>query len=290
MESMITELREMQFVNNYISIILPTYKPGEYIKDCLASIQRQTLHEFEVLVILNGPRDPYEEYVQTIINELELSQKTSLLYSEKAGVSHARNLGIEKSRGEYICFIDDDDVISSNYLESLLEISNVSCIGCSNSYSFKGTILNRQENFLSRHYRSCASLPYSQFAYRGFLSPIFAKLFHRNIIGNTRFNTHLALSEDSLFCMEVAPRVLDMKLGKESCCYYLCNRTGSVTSQHIHRPLKHHVSQMALIEYNYLKTWLRHPFGYNLLFVATRCLGCLRNFVLYMSGKSPNHW
>lgn len=276
--------------NIKVSIIIPTYKPGDYLLECLSSLFHQTFSDYEIIIVLNGPRNPYESYVRTQINELGLSSKTFLFYSEKAGVSCARNFGIDKSRGEYICFIDDDDVVSSDYLASLLSVSSEACVGCSNSFSFKNTISNIQENFLSRHYRNCTSLPYSQFAYRGFLSPIFAKMFHRNIIGNTRFNTRLSLSEDSLFCMEVAPRILDMKLAKESCCYFLCNRTGSVTSRHIHKPLKDHISQMLCIEFNYLKTWLKHPLDYNLMFVATRCLGCLRNFVLYMSGKSPNHW
>lgn len=280
----------MTILNSKVSIIIPTYKPGDYLRDCLSSLQHQTISDYEIIIVLNGPRNPFESFARTLINELGMSLRTSLFYCENAGVSHARNYGLDNAHGEYICFIDDDDVVSFDYLASLLSVSNPTCVGCSNSFSFKNAISNIQENFLSRHYRNCVSLPYSQFAYRGFLSPIYAKMFHRDIIGNTRFNTCLSLSEDSLFCMEVAPRILDMKLAKESCCYFLCNRTGSVTSQHVHKPLKHHVSQMLCIEYNYLRTWLKHPLDYNLLFVATRCLGCLRNFVLYMSGKSPNHW
>ena len=83
----------------------------------------QTLEKekFEVIIVLNGPKEPFHSEITGLISSYPTIR---LLYEEKSGVSNARNKGIEDSKGNFICFIDDDDMISPTYLESLLEISS----------------------------------------------------------------------------------------------------------------------------------------------------------------------
>ena len=101
-----------------ISVIIPTYRPGAYIFECLDSLRHQTLpkNQFEVIVVLNGERNPYEEQL------FEYSQKYSdvasqVLYSEEKGVSNARNIGIKHALGKYISFQDSDDFYHYDKLE-----------------------------------------------------------------------------------------------------------------------------------------------------------------------------
>ena len=98
-----------------ISVIIPTYKPGAYIYECLDSIINQTLDckLYEILIILNGFSEPYYKCIASYTDY----NNVKILYESMASVSNARNKGLEVAKGEYICFIDDDDVVYSNYLE-----------------------------------------------------------------------------------------------------------------------------------------------------------------------------
>lgn len=102
-----------------ISIIIPVYNAEKYLEDCLTSIFKQTYDNFEVICVDDGSIDNSK----AICNEWCLKDsRFRYVYQDNAGVSVARNIGIEKAKGEYICFLDADDYIDEHYLEYLLEI------------------------------------------------------------------------------------------------------------------------------------------------------------------------
>lgn len=101
-----------------VSVIIPTYRPDEYIWKCLNSLVNQSLDKksFEVLIILNGEKEPYRKKIKEYIEKKSLNN-FRLIYTEKLGVSNARNIGIELAQGEYCIGIDSDDYVEKNYLE-----------------------------------------------------------------------------------------------------------------------------------------------------------------------------
>ena len=104
--------------NELISIIVPIYNVENYLRMCLDSIQNQTYTNFECLLINDGSPDNSAEICR------EYAAKDSRFrYFEKenGGVSSARNLGIKRSGGAYITFIDSDDWVEPNHLEALLK-------------------------------------------------------------------------------------------------------------------------------------------------------------------------
>lgn len=103
-----------------ISVIVPTYQPANYLWECLDSLCRQTLapEEFETVIVLNGCNEPYFGRIQQYIHE-HPNHNFQLIQTEEGGVSNARNIGIDQSKGEYLSFLDDDDWITDNYLEEL---------------------------------------------------------------------------------------------------------------------------------------------------------------------------
>lgn len=141
-----------------ISVIIPTYKPKEYLFECLQSLSKQTLDktQFEVLIVLNGCCEPYATEIKKYINN---NLPNGHLFIESLGnVSNARNIGIDNSKGEYITFIDDDDYVSSQFLEKLLERANKKTVALSMSYSFNDGDRNYYENEISREYkRKCSN-------------------------------------------------------------------------------------------------------------------------------------
>ena len=106
--------------NNGLTVIIPTYIPKDYLWDCLDSIEKQSLDKdkFQVIIVLNGEKEPYWSKIEEHLKSYTFN--STLLYSKAKGVSQARNIGIEAVKSRYITFIDDDDWISSCYLEEML--------------------------------------------------------------------------------------------------------------------------------------------------------------------------
>lgn len=100
-----------------ISIIIPVYNAEFYLEECLDSIKSQSHPDFEVLCVNDGSTDRSEEICERYVRE----DKRFRLYSqENSGVSVARNLGIEQAKGEYLCFVDSDDVIANDFLRKFI--------------------------------------------------------------------------------------------------------------------------------------------------------------------------
>ena len=98
------------------SIIIPVYKVEEYIHKCLDSVVCQSYDNFECIVIDDGSPDNCgricDEYAM-------LDRRFNVIHQKNSGVSSARNVGIENSRGEYLLFVDSDDWIEKETLELL---------------------------------------------------------------------------------------------------------------------------------------------------------------------------
>lgn len=265
-----------------VSVIIPTYKPGDYLWVCLESLMAQTFpkKDFEIILVLNGCTEPYKSQIERYIGEKLQGMFVNFIHTVEAGVSNARNIGIDNACGEYLAFVDDDDVVSENYLENLLKVSSPSCVGCANSYCFTKQVHEKKRNFITSAYEGCKDSSFSLFRYRTFLSPPVAKLIHRNIIGNNRFPLDLKKSEDSIFCLRISPNIRDMKLASADTIYYQRERRGSVmrTKQSIGKVIIEHL----YIEWKYLSEWFKRPFSYNFLFVLSRIIACGKNCYTYI--------
>lgn len=101
-----------------ISVIVPVYNVETYLEECLDSIQNQTYTDLEVILVNDGSTDGSqaicERYCQT-------DKRFRLMNQTNQGLSAARNKGVEISTGEYIVFVDSDDIIKTNYLEKLMQ-------------------------------------------------------------------------------------------------------------------------------------------------------------------------
>ena len=100
-----------------ISVIVPVYNVETYLEECLDSIQNQTYTDFEVLLVNDGSTDRSKAICERYCKE---NRHFHLLNQENQGLSAARNTGVAASRGEFIVFVDSDDMILANYLETLM--------------------------------------------------------------------------------------------------------------------------------------------------------------------------
>lgn len=186
-----------------ISIILPVFNADKTIAKCIESILFQTFSVFELLIINDGSTDSTLNICERFAVE---DSRIKLINQKNKGVSSARNKGIDLSTGKYICFIDSDDWVESEYLAAFFqgeeidtkEIVFQDCIEVSNNQS---TIKYDFENkrYTQSDFRHCI---YEQ-KLLNYGYP-FCKLYIKEIINtnNIRFNEEIHFVEDRIFLLE----------------------------------------------------------------------------------------
>lgn len=107
-----------------LTIIIPTYNTGKYLYQCVEScIYQRTTFKYNIIVINDGSTDNTLE----ILNKLKLKDsenKLTIINQENKGVARARNMALDMPLGRYIMFVDSDDSISKNSIQTLLEKSD----------------------------------------------------------------------------------------------------------------------------------------------------------------------
>ncbi|OCL99251.1 putative glycosyltransferase EpsJ [Aliarcobacter thereius] len=255
-----------------ISVLIPTYKPQEYIEKCFDSIEKQTLSKefFKVYIALNGDRNPYYEYIESLLTKY--SFKSEFIYLEEIGVSNARNKLIDISKEPFITFIDDDDIISENYLENLLEIADENYISIANVYNFEKDINEKKENYIGNCFLSLNNIEKSKYKTRKYFSSPCAKLINRKMIGDVRFDTKLKIGEDSLFMAEISNKVEGLKKTTEDTIYYVFERAGSATRKKIDK--KEEFKRIIYLVGIYIKMLFGN---YNKIFIMTRIAATMKH-------------
>ena len=190
-------------MNDLISIIVPIYNVEKYIRRCIDSILNQTYNNLEIILVDDGSTDNCSQICD------EYAQKDSrirVIHKENGGVSLARNVGIELSNGMWISFVDADDWLEENFVETLYEKAKerkadvVLCgynriVGKNIEYiNFK----KDESEFNSEEYLINSLNPQTGFGF------CHMKLFNKKTINNVRFNQKLQVGEDALFNEEIS--------------------------------------------------------------------------------------
>lgn len=268
-----------------ISVVIPTYNPGNYLFECLDSVFKQTIFDFEILLILNGNQFPYENHILDFLSQCKDSQRIRYFYTDVSGVSNARNIGIDNAKGEYICFIDDDDIVSPQYLELLLEKANEETLVVSNVYSFTNNIENKNKNFfICKHLGNKETISNrSLFENRSYLAFPVAKIIHKNIIGKRRFDVRFRNGEDALFITSISDKIKRIVYAGDSSIYYVRERFGSASRKLISKK-KLLGDAMNLIG-AYFRVYSKSPLSYSFLLFVSRIPGVLKNMYILSKNK-----
>jgi glycosyltransferase involved in cell wall biosynthesis len=103
-------------ITPFFSIITPTYNRASFLEEMIASVTAQSFQNFEHIIVDDGSTDETEELVNGLI---EKHPKIVYIKQDNKGRSVARNVGIEHAKGEYVCFLDSDDVWLPEHLQTL---------------------------------------------------------------------------------------------------------------------------------------------------------------------------
>ncbi len=183
-----------------ISVIIPVYNLESELAACLESVQAQTLPDWEAVCVDDGSRDDSLERLHAFAAE---DARIRVLHQENAGVSAARNLGLENAKGRYVYFLDGDDVLHPQTFERMTDAMQ------SGPYdvvvSSYRRIYDQNEPSPPLSQTACRSM--SDAAYfaldPGLVRAVWAKLFRRETALAARFPLNLSHSEDTHYVFQV---------------------------------------------------------------------------------------
>ncbi len=101
-----------------ISVIVPVYNAESFLHICVDSVLKQTFHDFELILIDDGSKDKSFQVMQ---NLSEIDYRIQVYHHENHGAGYTRNRGIQLASGKYITFIDSDDYVNEDYLDTFIK-------------------------------------------------------------------------------------------------------------------------------------------------------------------------
>lgn len=194
--------KEYDSASPFISVIVPVYNVENYLEKCLNSLINQTLKNIEIIIINDGSTDNSKNIIDKYTQKYKNIRSKTI---KNKGVSHARNLGVELSKGEYVAFVDSDDYVNENMYEKMyikaktndfdVISTNVNLIYKNNTKKinavFKQDILNNEimkKRFLIDSY-----------------AVVWNKIYKKSLIKCVKFNEHSNYCEDVQYLYEVLP-------------------------------------------------------------------------------------
>ncbi len=188
-------------MSDKISVILPVYNAEEFLHDSINSVLEQSWQNWELIIVNDGSTDQS----QAIIEKTNDSRIINI-YQENQGVSHARNKGLDIATGDYVCFLDADDQLSSSSLEARLKIFSKS----DNIFFVDGSVEiydGQMENISSIWHPSFKGNPFNDLTSltgKSFFGPTW--MIRKRALGEVRLKESMTHAEDLLFYINLAKK------------------------------------------------------------------------------------
>lgn len=193
--------------NKMVSVILPVFNAERFLPQCLDSILRQTYQEWELIAVDDGSKDRSLEILKSYEKR---DDRIHIISKKNEGVSIARNVALSQVRGEYIYFVDSDDIVIQDALSILirtLESNNATFVKSDflpiNEHG-KQLFINKKQGIRRRYEGKIidSEMFYSKILMDEFF--LWTCLFRRDIIekNKIRFIPHCRLMEDAAFIVE----------------------------------------------------------------------------------------
>ena len=202
-----------------ISVIVPVYKVEQYLKSCVESILNQTFKDFELILVDDGSPDS----CGAICDELaKTDDRIVCIHKENGGLSSARNAGIEIAKGEYIAFIDSDDIVASDMLEVMYgnlvkydaDISGIEYA------EFSQDLPKILPNSRIKHKKKDIMKFIMQ---KNRLYCVVRYLYKKSVLADQRFDPAIKLGEDQIFIFDYTSKCNSLVMSKYNGYFYRYN-------------------------------------------------------------------
>lgn len=215
-----------------VSVIVPVYNSESILEKCIYSVVNQTWKNLEIIIINDGSKDGSADICDRLI---QIDERIHVIHQTNSGVSYARNIGVECARGEYIIFLDSDDVLPENSIS--VRVSNIGEAGMlvagyqvidykSKEKCYETKIKNAtctQFEMLKRMFGN------QEGDYQGYL---WNKIFRTDIIKKygIKFNNKIYYNEDRLFIVQYLKVIEQIRIVDDVVYHYQMNPNGAMES------------------------------------------------------------
>lgn len=237
-----------------ISVIVPVYNVEKYIHQCIDSILGQTFIDFELLLIDDGSPDN----CGAICDDYAVKDpRVRVFHQENAGVSAARNKGLDEARGEWISFVDSDDWLDEAHLNNYMRK-----IDCCNSadlifqgYKLVANNIYRDNNIKISKSTNALLKSVLILELRDLFGWTWIKIFKRDFIvmHSLRFDESLSIGEDYLFTLNYCQYIKSVEVVYSSTYYYRVRsnslmHTGEINKFILEKEVKIHNARKKLVQ------------------------------------------
>ncbi|WP_424684906.1 glycosyltransferase family 2 protein [Enterococcus sp.] len=218
-----------------ISIIVPFFNAESYIKHCLDALITQTDNHFEIILIDDGSTDKTAEIITN--NYLNLYSTIIYEYQENAGVSSARNRGIELATSEYIIFVDADDVLEPDFIERFKYSAKINndLVCCSYFIDYPREHKSIIKKFDPKILENDISQIIFEMDKLGMLNVVWNKMFRKSIIKDNEisFDSSLKSGEDLVFVLNYCQYIQSINIISKPLYHYLRIENNSTLMSYI---------------------------------------------------------
>lgn len=214
-----------------ISIIVPVYNSERYLPACLDSLVSQSFDDIEIICINDGSTDGSLSVLESYAKR---DQRIRIISQKNGGVSEARNRGIEESTGEYVLFVDSDDMLLQTACEELIAVAkgDGSDIVCFGGKTFP-TLGWADDSFAKRRHTYPQGKSVEALLYEAGSTPLMCNKMYRNELlrsSGVRFNKELTLGEDNAFQFCIFPHANVVSYTESVLYFYRMHGASAIAS------------------------------------------------------------
>lgn len=266
-----------------ISVIIPIYNTEKYLRRCIDSVLNSSYRNFEIILINDGSDDGSADICKEYLNR---DSRIKYYEQKNAGVSVARNRGIEESKGEWIVFVDSDDFISEDFLSTIAkeEYQNYDLL------IFDFVRLKKEEKEQLSVFPLLGICCYKKkdkiFLTEGVLNSgqlvkngntglrsSFAKAYKKSIICHysMRFPVEIVIGEDMLFNLEYLQRIETCLYLQKKIYFYelrLNSTSHKFYSEYLQNNIKYQKQVKSILEKNSIFSYVKKTY-YNMVLFET---------------------
>lgn len=202
-----------------ISVIVPVYNVERFLSRCIDSILAQKYKNFELLLINDGSKDASGHMCDLYA---EVDARIKVFHKENGGVSSARNLGLEKAKGEWITFCDSDDYVKDFWLDNFIKNIDATTDFVCQGYEASSAISGKHSIGINADANAESIL--DNITHNDLLGYVCTKLFKKNIIERSGiiFNERIRFREDCFFVIQYLSKIENKAKCIDSPGYIYC--------------------------------------------------------------------
>jgi glycosyltransferase involved in cell wall biosynthesis len=197
-----------------VSIIVPVFNAEKFLDDCIKSVLAQTFTDYELILVDDGSTDSSLAICQSYANQ---NSQIKVVHQENGGLSVARNSGIEVASGDYLTFLDSDDMLDPYFLERMMAVVdryNADWVQCGALFG-SDRVLNGKRNCKEFIYQGRKALLHDNIKVR-----VWGAIYYKRAFENTKFPLVRIYEDEAIYYKLVYNSKIAVRIDDELYYYY----------------------------------------------------------------------